>query len=297
MGKAEDLYAKITATLIEQLESADPAKWERPWTQIGWTSAPESVEGRKYRGLNSLWLSLVAQANGYTAGQWGTYKAWKKYDGQVRKGEKGTEVLLWKPIEVKDENAPNGKKKVLIARTYNVFAAEQVDGAEKVKAKREPKELDTVEAIAHAEEFFDAVGAVVNIGGDRAYYSPVHDEITVPTLDQFKSAPDFYSTLGHEHVHWSGHKDRLDRDLKGRFGDESYAAEELVAEIGSAFLSGHLDLTPEVRGDHAHYLKSWLKVLKGDDKAILTATSKAQKAVDYIIKLAAGEEIELEAAA
>src|SRR5258708_33530593 len=143
------------------------------------------------------------------------------------------------------------------------------------------------ERIAHAEAFFQAIRADVRNGGNRAYYSPDSDHSQMPPFQAFKENVSYYSTLAHEHTHWTASAARCDRQLGKRFGDNAYAAEELIAELGAAFTCAHLGLSTEPRADHAAYIDSWLKVLKADKRAIFTAASKAQQATDYIIQMSA----------
>ena len=164
--------------------------------------------------------------------------------------------------------------------TFTVFAAEQVDGYEP-PAK---PDRDTPERIAVAEEFFSALGADVRYGGNRAAYSPSGDYILLPGLGQFDQVSDYYGTAAHEHAHWTGHHTRLDRNLTGRFGSDSYAMEELTAELSAAFTCAHLGISPTPRPDHAAYLASWLKVLKADPSALFTTASKAQHATDWLVE-------------
>jgi antirestriction protein ArdC len=169
-----------------------------------------------------------------------------------------------------------------MARAYNVFNAAQVDDVP-VKSH---EDLPESERIAHAEEFFTALPGNVIYEGESAYYSPANDSIHMPSFSKFKSGSAFYSVLGHERTHWSGAPGRLNRDLSGRFGDAKYAMEELIAEISSAMLCAHLQLSLEPRVDHAPYVASWLKALRNDKRAIFTAASKAQEAVTYLQELA-----------
>jgi antirestriction protein ArdC len=143
--------------------------------------------------------------------------------------------------------------------------------------------LDRVQRIAHAEAFFAATKADIRHGGDRAYYNVSGDFVQMPPFEAFRDPENYYATLAHECTHWTRHEKRLERDFgRKRFGDEGYAMEELVAELGSAFLSADLELTPEVRDDHAAYIDNWLEVLKRDKRAVFTAASHAQKAADFL---------------
>ena len=139
------------------------------------------------------------------------------------------------------------------------------------------------ERIAHAETFFKAIAADVRHGGNQAYYAPATDHVQMPAFQAFTDNVSYYSTLAHEHTHWTAKESRCDRQLGKRFGDHAYAAEELIAELGAAFTCAHLGLSTEPREDHAQYLASWLKVLKADSRAIFTAASKAQQACDWLI--------------
>jgi antirestriction protein ArdC len=142
------------------------------------------------------------------------------------------------------------------------------------------------ERIAHAEEFFNRIGADLRHGGNRAFYTFNDDYIQMPPFAAFNDNVSYYSILAHEHTHWTAKESRCDRQLGKRFGDHAYAAEELIAELGAAFTCAHLGLSAEPREDHAQYLASWLKVLKADSRAIFTAASKAQQATDWMISRA-----------
>jgi antirestriction protein ArdC len=176
---------------------------------------------------------------------------------------------------------------------YTVFNVEQIEGLpEHYYAKPAPRS-ETVQRIARAESFFSATGATVRHGGNMAFYAISHDRVQMPPIGAFRDAESYYATLAHEMTHWTRHPSRLDRDFgRKRFGDEGYAMEDLVAELGSAFLSADLELTPEIRDDHAAYIASWLKVLKEDRRAVFTAASHAQRAADYLngLQLQAVEE-------
>jgi antirestriction protein ArdC len=163
-----------------------------------------------------------------------------------------------------------------------VFNASQVDG---YKPKAEP-EANQLERIEQADSFFRGLGSDVQHGGNRAYYSPMSDHIQMPPFQAFDDNVSYYSTLAHEHTHWTAKAERCDRVLGKRFGDSAYSMEELVAELGAAFLCAHLGLSSEPREDHAQYIQSWLRVLKADKRAIFTAASKAQQAADWVVNRA-----------
>ncbi|MAT05832.1 MAG: hypothetical protein CL424_12410 [Acidimicrobiaceae bacterium] len=285
--RADDLFTKITAELIDDIETGSAGTWRMPWHTLADAGTPESVGGRRYRGLNSLWLPMVAAANGWTSGIWATYRGWQRHGAQVRRGERATQVVLWKQTrpadrnDTRDDNDAERQRPRLFARTYAVFAAEQVDGADDLLARRR-LERDTPDRIETAERYFAAIGSRVEQGGNRAYYQPTTDEIHVPALEQFDQPAHYYATLAHEHAHWTGHADRLSRDLTGRFGDDAYAAEELVAELAAAMWCAQHDISAVTRPDHAAYLAGWLRILRADTRALVTASSKAQAAVDYL---------------
>jgi antirestriction protein ArdC len=257
-----------------------------PWHTGGRHAfSPINVTSRKpYRGINTVCLWAAAQAKGYERGEWATYQQWQERGAQVRKGEKATTVVFWKfahdsaESEDGDESHRAGSSRLLFTRGYSVFNAAQVDGY----APKADTEATLNERIAHADAFFAAVAAEVRHGGNRAYYSPGTDHIQMPPFGAFVDGVSYYSTLAHEHTHWTASAARCDRELGKRFGDNAYAAEELIAELGAAFTCAHLGLSTEPREDHAQYLASWLKVLKADTRAIFTAASKAQQAADWL---------------
>jgi antirestriction protein ArdC len=171
---------------------------------------------------------------------------------------------------------------LLFTRGYSVFNASQVDGY----TPTADADVPMPERIAHAETFFKSIRADVRHGGNQAFYAPASDHIQMPPFQAFAENVAYYSTLAHEHTHWTATASRCDRQLGKRFGDSAYAAEELIAELGAAFTCAHLGLSTEPREDHAQYLASWLKVLKADSRAIFTAASKAQQATDWLIQRA-----------
>jgi antirestriction protein ArdC len=288
---ADHLFTHITDQLVADIE-AGARTWRMPWHALADAGTPTSVDGRPYRGMNAVWLSMVAAAaHDWTSGVWATYRGWQRHGAQVRRGEKATQVVLWKPTTPNDTDPRShddveqtGPLRRLLARAYRVFAAEQADGADEILARRAERlaKRDTPERIAAADAYFAAVGATIVHGGNRACYQPATDTIHVPTLAQFDHAAHHAGTLAHEHVHWTGHADRLDRDLTGRFGSDSYAAEELVAELGAAMWCAQMELSAVTRADHAAYLAGWLRVLRADARALVTVASRAQAAVDHL---------------
>jgi antirestriction protein ArdC len=278
-----DVYRKVTDAIINAIEQG-VGNWKMPWHTSGrFAFSPINVTSRKpYRGINTLCLWAASQAKGYESGEWATYQQWQDKGGQVCKGERATSVVFWKfahETAETEDGETRASSRLLFTRGYSVFNAAQVDGY----APKPEADLPMPERIAHAERFFTTISAEVSHGGNRAYYAPATDHIQMPPFAAFTENVAYYSTLAHEHTHWTSHTSRCDRQLGKRFGDMAYAAEELIAELGAAFTCSHLGLTTEPREDHAQYINSWLKVLKADSRAIFTAASKAQQATDWII--------------
>jgi antirestriction protein ArdC len=235
---------------------------------------------------------LAGRANPH----WMTYKQVEGLGGQVRGGEKGTGIIFYKPLKVDDRDFPGTEITIPMLKTYTVFNAEQVDGLpEKFYPEKSGDAQHNEPRLEEADAYIKATGAEIRHGGDRAFFSPGGDFIQSPDFDAFFSAEEYYATNLHELIHWSGGEKRLDRDLTTSFGTKDYAREELTAEIGAAFLAGALNISTEVREDHAQYLASWLKVLKEDKRAIFKAAALAQKAVDFLDAFST-QEAELEAA-
>jgi antirestriction protein ArdC len=282
-----DVYQRVTSQIVNAIEQG-VSNWRMPWHTSGkFAFSPINVISHKpYRGINTLALWASAQQKGYERGEWGTYNQWQDREAQVRKGEKATTVVFWKfannsaeSQEDGDEHAASGSR-LLFTRGYAVFNAAQVDGYSPKADASTPIE----ERIERAEEFFGRINARVVHLGNRAFYSPVDDTITLPPFAAFFTPTDYYSTRAHETGHWTSQAGRCNRELGKRFGDQAYSVEELVAELTAAFTLSHLGLSSEPRPDHAQYIGSWLKVLKADKRAIFTAASKAQQAADFMIQ-------------
>jgi antirestriction protein ArdC len=286
-----DVFQQITDAIAAQLE-AGVRPWAKPWRE-GITRPdtwPRNVRGRAYRGANVFWLQIAQQAHGYEAPVWLTFKQALERGGCVRKGEKGTPVFFWK-FEERPDPVTGKLKRMCWAKTYTVFNVAQCDGV--TVPARQLKPMG--ERVAEAEALAEATGAQIGWGGNKAFYSPGFDSVQMPPREAFKSADDLYGTLFHELGHWTGHASRLDRDLtKGRFGDPDYAFEELVAELTSAFVCGSQGFAAPAREDHAAYIGHWLKVLRHDPRAFVTAASNAQKAADFLLAFADSAEDELE---
>jgi antirestriction protein ArdC len=285
-----DIYTKITNRILADLEQG-VRPWLKPWNSdhaAGRITRPLRHNGIPYSGINVLVLWSEAVDKGYSSPLWMTYKQSQELGGQVRKGEHGTQVVYADKI-VKTETDAAGKESeraIPFLKAFTVFSTEQIDGLPAhYYARAEPPKND-MHPIEHAEAFFKNVGSTVRIGGGKAFYSPSLDLIQMPLFESFRDAESWTAVLAHEHIHYTKHETRLNRDLgRKRYGDEGTAREELVAELGSAFLCADLNLTPEVREDHSSYIASWIKVLQNDKRAIFEAASHAQKAADFLHKL------------
>jgi antirestriction protein ArdC len=295
-----DLYQEITNRMIAKLETGT-----LPWVK-GWNSGAgipqNAVSNRPYSGINVLLFWLSAD-KGYRAPRYVTYKQAQEAGGNVRKGEHGELVVFFKKLEVKDPDALPGEvsskdREIAFMRGYTVFNVDQCDGLPD-KLRYGPSGPDKVNPDTReqlADDFIRATGADFREGAGKPCYVPSKDFITVPAWSDFHSLPEYYAAAFHELVHWTGHKDRLDRDLKGRFDKHAYAAEELIAELGAAYLCAEFGFD-NAHDNQAAYLAHWLELLKSDKRAIFTAASKAQKAADYMRGLALAEPAPLAIAA
>lgn len=298
----QDIYQKVTDKIIADLEKGE-LTWLKPWSAgntDGRIIRPLRHNGMGYNGINILILWSAALEHGFQSPFWMTFKQAKEFGAHVRKGEIGSMVVYANTI-TKSEEQDDGsaeQRKIPFMKGYTVFNVEQIEGLpEHFYAKVEPM-TDTAQRIEHADAFFGATGAVVRHGGNSAHYSGATDHVQMPPFESFISPEAYYATLAHELTHWTKHKTRLDRDFgRKQWGDEGYAKEELVAELGAAFLCADLALTPEARADHAAYIQSWLKVLKDDKRAIFAAAAHAQRAVDFLHGRQAVESEEQEVAA
>jgi antirestriction protein ArdC len=289
MGEnGKDIYAQVTAKIVADLENG-VRSWNQPWTNRGGGEVliPIRHNGVSYRGVNVLLLWIEAMRKGFSSPKWMTYNQAQTLGGQVRKGERGSMVVFTKPLEVTrtDEAGAEVEKNIRLLRRYTVFNTEQIENlpAEFYPQPEAPHPLD--ERIEAADSFVNATGAVLNHGGDRAFFAPSRDIIQMPPFERFTGKEAYYATLLHELTHWTGHESRLKREFGKRFGDRIYANEELVAELGAAFLCASLGITPEIRQDHAAYIGDWLAILKEDNRAIFRAAAHAQRAADFLNEL------------
>lgn len=284
----QDIYTRITNQIVSHLEKG-VSPWVRPWNAehaAGRITRPLRHNRKPYSGINvlSLWASAMAQ--NFAAPIWMTFKQASELDAHIRKGEKGSLVVYADSITRKETDEKTGDeidREIPFLKGYTVFNVEQIDGLAEVYYAKAAPALDPVARVEHAEKFFAALGAAIRHGGNRAFYSIAADAIQMPPFESFQDADSYYATLAHECTHWTGSKTRLDRDFGGhRFGSEGYAVEELVAELGAAFLCSDLELNLDTREDHASYIATWLRVLAADNRAVFTAAAHAQRAAEFI---------------
>lgn len=284
----QDIYRTITDRIIADLEKG-VRPWAKPWSAAhtdGRIVRPLRANGVPYRGINTLMLWSEASEKGFGSPFWMTFRQALELGAHVRKGEKGSLVVYASTIsrtETDEGTGEESEREIPFLKGYTVFNAEQVEELPERFRAPVAQILDPVQRIDSAERFVAATGAEVRHGGGRAYYSLSDDHVGMPPFEAFRDPESYYATIAHELTHWTRHPSRLDRDLgRKRIGDEGYAAEELVAELGSAFLCADLDLTPEIREDHAAYIAHWLTILKDDKRAIVNAAAHAQRAADFL---------------
>jgi antirestriction protein ArdC len=288
----QDVYTRITNKIVADLEQG-VRPWMKPWNAShtdGRITRPLRHNGIAYSGINTLMLWASAVEQGFAAPIWMTFKQAIELNAHVRKGEKGSLVVYANTItKAVDDGAGNEvEREIPFLKGYTVFNVDQIEGLPAHYYAKSEITLTPVERIERADAFFASTGANIRYRGDRAFYSNDGDYIQMPVIEAFRDAESFYATLAHESCHWTKHPSRLERDFGRKiWGDEGYAREELVAELGSAFLCADLELTPEVRDDHAAYIASWISVLKNDKRAIFSAAAHAQKATDYLQRLQA----------
>jgi antirestriction protein ArdC len=286
-----NVYEAVTEKIIQAIRKG-ACMYVMPWHGGGPATAipVNAVTQAPYRGVNILALWAEAVIKGYESGYWASYRQWNGIGAQVRRGERGSVVVFFKKIEDQEdkEDAEGTAGPRLVARAFRVFNSAQVDGWDEPPPARIPEFF----AIQEIDAFVTATGAGVRHGAPMARFIPKEDIIEMPDRERFigtatsTSTESYYSVLLHELTHWSGVPHRLNREFGRRFGDRAYAMEELVAELGAAFLCAALGIANEPRQDHAAYVANWLEVLDRDHKAVFAAASQAQKAVEYLAKLA-----------
>lgn len=281
-------YEDVTNRIVHAIETgaAKAEGWKMPWHSATGGRPMNVLTQRAYTGVNTINLWLDMQEKGYTSPVWGTLRQWNEAGAKVRKGERASLVVFWKDLPKKEKPAEGeedaGKRFVL--KTSYVFNQAQVEGYE------QPAPAQVWEPCA-AEKLVVAADIDLRYGGRRAYYHSGLDYVAIPARSDFVDHPSFQSTLLHEAAHWTGHSKRLAREFGKRFGDQAYAFEELVAELSAAFLCADLGVSNTPRDDHAQYVASWLKVLKGDPRAIFTAASQASKAAEFLLSFRSEEKM------
>jgi antirestriction protein ArdC len=282
-----DLYREVTNQIVAALEKG-VAPWVKPWSLEPDPIPMNVVSERPYRGINVLLLNLKALFAGYSRNRWLTYRQAGMLGGQVRGGEHGVRIVFYElrksaaQVDAKDEAE---ERLIPFLRSYTVFNVAQVDGL-----APSPQPVLAWDAWKPADDLVAASGAVIRHGGSAAYYVPNEDRIQIPPKEYFATATDYYSTLLHELTHWTGYSTRCNRDFSRRSSEDAYAAEELVAEIGSAFLCAHCRI--DGRLQHASYIDHWLNVLRKDKRAIFVAATQAQRAADFLASRVAEDERE-----
>lgn len=287
MSNIKELYENVTNRIISELEQG-VRPWAKPWSAehaAGRITRPLRHNALPYNGINVLMLWWSAMDRGFISPYWLTFRQAKELGAFVRKGEKGSPVVYANTVSKTERNDVGEDVEVNIPfmKAYTVFNADQIDGLPEHYTQLANPVIDPVQRIDRVETFFENTRADIRSGGGQAYYAVGPDYVQMPPFEAFKSAESYYATLAHECTHWTRHKSRLDRDFgREKWGDAGYAREELVAEIGAAFLCADLDIEPAIREDHAPYIANWLKVLENDHRAIFTAAAHAQRAADFL---------------
>ena len=278
----------ITNAIIAKLE-AGTSPWRKPWASANDISRPMRACGKPYRGINTIWLWSVGEDRGYTIPTWMTYNQAQEFGGQVRKGERGTIAIFYKSYGKTESDPATGEETTSarrVLRTYSVFNVAQIDGLpDRFVTPPAPRSIPDEQHRAEIDAFITASRATIISGGSRACYIPGLDVIQMPAWQDFESYAHYGAVAAHELSHWTGHKSRLDRDLRNGFGSKAYAAEELVAELSSAILGADLGLPVTHLDNHASYIASWLDLLRDDERALLTAAARAEAASDYLLGL------------
>jgi antirestriction protein ArdC len=273
-----DLHQQITDRIIEAMEQAQ-GTGKRLWDAQ--PSLPLNLTtGKPYTGINTLILWAAGLKHGYNSPYWLTYRQAATLGGQVRQGERSELCVFYKPWEA-EQTTDAGETEIrrgAVLKSFRLFNWDQIDGIEAPATEARPAFV----AIEEAERILSASPATIHLGGTQAFYRRTDDTIHLPERARFTSPEAFYSVALHEMTHSTGHPSRLDRTFGERFGDDAYAMEELVAEMGSAFLTAEIGILNATLENHADYLASWIKVLKSDKRAILTAAAAASKAHGYI---------------
>ena len=275
---SRELYQSVTDSIIAELEKG-AAPWIKPWRADS-SADRNMITGRPYQGINRLIFGLSSMMKGYSAPVWASYQQWQALGAQVKEGERATRGVYFQPVVKKTNKATGETDTYTLLKSFTVFNVEQVTGIEYVPAV--VPQLTDFQRHERAEATIAATGAVISYGGDAAFYAPSLDRIQMPNRSAFDAESSYYATIFHELTHWTGDKSRCDRDKSGnRFGNPAYAFEELVAELGAAFLCADHGIAGELR--HAGYIGNWLKACREDNRAIFRAAALAQRAADFIL--------------
>ena len=280
----KDLYTDVTNRVIAALEQGTPP-WVCPW-QNGNALPSNLATGKTYRGINVLMLSIEAMISKHSDSRWLTFRQANEIGARIRKGEHGTLIVFYCLREINDSKGDVAdaeameKRGVPMLKSYTVFNASQL---ECIPDRFAVAENALWQPVDEADQLLMKSGAIICHGGNRAFYRPSDDIIQLPPTAAFAHAGDYYSTALHELCHWTGHPQRLNRVLGRRHDNDAYAYEELVAEIGAAFLCAHCGL--HTVNDHASYIENWLNVLRRDKRLIFVAAGAAQKAADFVLDL------------
>lgn len=288
-----DIYQEITNRIVHEMEKGR-LPWERPWSKddcapVGTFGVPmNAATGRAYRGINICMLWAAAATMGSDDLRFMTFKQAKAAGGNVIKGSKGFKIFFFKKLEIERENDKGDtiKAQIPMLREFTVFHISQIDGLTKAK---QPQEIDLDAMPEDINELAEAVDCELIISGDQAFYSPAYDRVNMPPIDSFKEQNGFRSVFYHELTHWTGHHTRMSREFGAR-GTDKYAREELVAELGAAFICAEFGI--DYTTNHAAYLQSWIKALKNDKRMIFQAASAAQKAVDWLRAAAIADDLQ-----
>jgi antirestriction protein ArdC len=290
MTTTNDIYSQITQKIITDLEKGQ-LTWRKPWSDKNLAShvmRPLRWNDIPYTGINTIMLWATAAEKGYASPYWMTYRQATDMKAHIRKGEKGASVVYADKF-TKEEKGVDGTtsvQQIPFLKVYTVFNASQIEGLPEAFYKLpEPIIVNEEKRIEALEQFFEQTKANI-FTGSKAAYSVATDRIEMPPFECFTDATGYYATLAHELTHWTRHPRRLDRDFdRKKWGDEGYAKEELVAELGACFLGADLGFAPKSYEEHAAYIKGWLIVLKNDSRFIFHAAAHAQKAVEYVRSL------------
>lgn len=287
-SQARDLYQEATDRIIKAMENGT-TPWQKPWADVNTGPLRNGASGNAYHGINTILLYCASMERGFSDPRWLSFKQCQERGYKVKKGAKSERIYFYKPLMVDERDLTTGQlvidaatgkprqKQIPFLQCSPVFNAQEIEGIPALAAGE--YKFSPIEA---GEEIAKRCPVEIRHGGNRAFYNPASDTITMPNQEQFKSPEAYYATLAHEMVHSTGHKDRCPREFGKRFGDDAYAFEELVAEMGSVQMGMETGLPQQVE-NHASYIDHWMRVLKSDKKAIFTAAAKASQAVDFVM--------------